>query len=178
MTVNVKKARVRKGNKIKSPCFCRQGNIKNGRVHVHANQCDQMWRNFAALAIFWSVWQFTILSVYEQTLGPKLAVLKKILGKFSLLEKAKYWTNNIAIWTHWCQQKIILLKWLVLFSLSLCFGCTQLSKKGFRYVLKTSFCSSQEKRRIGTSAVAASPIINYLRWKEQLKPYRNTILGL
>ena len=52
MTVNVKKARVRKGNKIKSPCFCRQGNIKNGRVHVHANQCDQMWRNFAALAIF------------------------------------------------------------------------------------------------------------------------------
>ena len=43
MTVNVKKARVRKGNKIKSPCFCRQGNIKNGRVHVHANQSDQMW---------------------------------------------------------------------------------------------------------------------------------------
>ena len=69
-------------------------------------QCDQIRRNITALAIFinlwplceslFSVWQFFKLTLHLQF---KLGTFYTI-GKFSFLQMAKSWNNNLATWSH------------------------------------------------------------------------------
>ena len=59
-----------------------------GKILPLSQTFKRLWQNINAL---YSIWQ---------NVEPTLAVFM-LLGKFSLLKIAKYWTNNLAIWSHW-----------------------------------------------------------------------------
>ena len=71
---------------------------------LRQDQCDHIWWNFATpakkLKVFCNFFDgvFSTEQNYEHTLANFLGML---WSKNSLLETAKYWTNNSAIWSHW-----------------------------------------------------------------------------
>ena len=69
---------------------------QNIRNVITLNKCDQIRQNFATLAKYQISWPITFWGLVKN--WQKYI----ILGKFSLLKMAKYWTpNNLAIWSHW-----------------------------------------------------------------------------
>ena len=59
-----------------------------GKILPLSQTFKRLWQNLIAL---FSIWQ---------NVEPTLAIFM-LLGKFSLLKIAEYWTNNLAIWSHW-----------------------------------------------------------------------------
>ena len=64
-------------------------------IHV---QCDQIWRNLTTLARCYKT--LAILKNVHLLLGKILSLFYMVLGKRSVLQMAKYWTNTLAIWSH------------------------------------------------------------------------------
>ena len=70
----------------------------------HSNQCDQIWRNFTTL-----VRRFNTLAIkkrlvyYLTTFRTYFDIYYLVLGKCSVLQIAKYWTNKLIVWSHWLQ---------------------------------------------------------------------------
>ena len=72
------------------------GSFFNGR------QCDQMWRNFANLAKFRNLCAAVQRFIwYLVKLWTHLGTFCMLLGKILSLQMAKYWKDNLAIWSHW-----------------------------------------------------------------------------
>ena len=67
----------------------------------HSRQCDRILWHFGTLAKFRYLWQI-IEGLFRiwLTFGPTLTNHFWPLVKMSLLLTAKYWTNNVAVWSH------------------------------------------------------------------------------
>ena len=62
-------------------------------------QCDQIWQQFCILGYFYSLRRILRLYlVFYQNNEPTMA---KTHRAWQLLQIAKYWANNLAIWSHW-----------------------------------------------------------------------------
>ena len=69
------------------------------------DQCGQIWRNFATLtkslwAKFWSV------NLTFTKLSNLFGNILMSLGKFWLMQMAKFWKNILAISSHWWQRPV------------------------------------------------------------------------
>ena len=50
--------------------------------------------------IFKNIWQY-IYGLFGFGLLTHFGTIRMLLGKFSLLQMAKYWKHNLVIWSHW-----------------------------------------------------------------------------
>ena len=67
-------------------------------------QCDQIWRNFAVLANFNSLWE-----IFGLVFGKLLHLLWQIYATGQIFNDTyvNSQKNSTAIWSHWCWVKIV-----------------------------------------------------------------------
>ena len=76
-------------------------------ILVASEQCDQIWQNFTLLARCCNT-----LAISKRFIG-YFVILRTyfgifmVLGKYSVWQMAKYWTNKLAVWSHWSQQQCL-----------------------------------------------------------------------
>ena len=92
-----KKAWLRLSRKLRSPTQFQSNSKSFANSVPRFGKNSQLCLFLMSLAIFAGI--LSIAQDFESTLE-----FLMLLGKFSLLKKAKFWTNNLAIWPHWLRS--------------------------------------------------------------------------